>query len=122
MTRKLYQEAGFIIQWLINGHMMWRENGCKAPACRAVDSFTDDYFHSQSTIDLWLAENCAVIEDDRRAGSAWNKSSELYANYVKWKKDRNETPQPSSRFGEFMSSRFAKVSSNGVRYVGLLLK
>jgi P4 family phage/plasmid primase-like protien len=121
MPAKLRTEAGAVLAWLVDGHMKWREDGTLR-RCSAVEAATADYFASHSTIDMWIAERCVVIEDDERGGRLWAKSGLLYQDFSKWKKDRGEHPMSATRWGEQMTRRFRKVEAHGIRYIGLLLR
>lgn len=50
LPAKLREEAGSILQWLIEGHMKWIANGKKLPACAAVERAGEDYASVQSTV------------------------------------------------------------------------
>jgi len=121
LPERLRSEAAYVLYWLMEGHNKWMENGRKLGTCSAVDAETADYFAAQSTIDMWIEENCKVVPNDGRSGRAWMKAAELYENYSKWKKDRGETPMSHSRWGEQLGKRFEKIRSNGARYIGLVL-
>ena len=121
LPERLRAEAAYVLYWLMEGHQKWIENGRKLGTCPAVDAETTDYFAAQSTIDMWIEENCKVIPNDGRSGRAWVKASELYKNYSEWKKDRGEMPISQSRWSDQIGKRFEKVKSNGARYIGLVL-
>jgi putative DNA primase/helicase len=121
MPAKLRREAGAVLAWLIEGHAKWREDGTLR-RCSAVQAATADYFASQSTIDMWIAERCILIGNDGRGGRLWAKAGELYANFAHWKRDRGEHPMSATRWGDQMSRRFQKVPADGIRYVGVLLR
>lgn len=114
LPSKLRAEASFILQWLIQGHTQWLEDGRKLPQCRAVDAVTREYFGNQGTVDNWLEERC-VLE-----GVASAKS--LYLDYMRYKEERNEQPQNQTRWGSKMASKFEKGRSNGIVYAGVSLK
>jgi putative DNA primase/helicase len=121
MLAKLRAEAGAILSWLIDGHMRWLKVGTLR-RCPAVELATADYFASQSTIEMWIAERCFLVGDDGRAGREWPKSSELYRDFAKWKEDRGEHALSTTRWAEQMQRRFRKIEAHGMRYVGVLLQ
>ena len=121
MPAKLRAEAGAVLTWLIDGHQKWREDGTLR-RCPAVESATAEYFASQSTIDMWLAERCILIEDDGRAARLWAKGGDLYRDFFGWKQDRGEHAMSATRWGEQPTRRFRKVQAGGARYVGILLR
>lgn len=107
MPAKLRAEAPQILQWLIDGHQSWLEDG-KLHKCSAVQKETDDYFSSQSTPELWIHERC--ITDTLAACQA----GILYGNFSDWKKSRGEGVPNQTRWGEWMIQRFTKKKTGGV--------
>jgi P4 family phage/plasmid primase-like protien len=121
LPRRLRENLGYVLAWLIDGHSKWHQAGKRLPECRAVQTESADYFAAQSTPELWLAERAQILELDTRPASQCPKSGDLYRDYANWKKDRGETPVSQTRWGETMARRFKKELSNGVRYRGLML-
>jgi putative DNA primase/helicase len=121
MPSKLRVEAAAILQWLIEGHEKWRQDGT-LHRCATVETATADYFSAQSTLDMWIAERCIAIDDDGRSGRGWAKAGDLYRDYAAWKENRGERPMAATRWGEQMTSRFRKVQADGMRYIGILLR
>ncbi len=112
MGDKLRKEAPQILQWLIDGHAIWKQAG-RLVKCAAVEAETVDYFEAQSTNDSWVEECCAT-GDGRRA-----TASELYLSYKDWKTKRGEGVISQTRFGEWMSTRFRKVKAGSIHYEGI---
>jgi len=122
LPRLLRAHAGYVLHWLIEGHLMWRANGKRLPTCAAVEAASRDYFAAQSTTAMWLEECCKSVVDDGRSGRGWHKSTTLYASYADWKKARGENPISQTRWGEEMDKLgFRRVKADGFRYVGLTL-
>jgi putative DNA primase/helicase len=115
LPRKLHAELGYVLGWLIEGHAKWLAAERKLPKCAAVEAESADYFASQSTPEMWLAERTQNVPDQMV------KSGDLYKDYAEWKKDRGEQPVSQTRWAETMQKRFEKVVSNFVRYRGLML-
>ena len=88
---------------------------------QAVDEATRDYFESQSTVNMWIEERCERIDNRDLPKSHWVKSSELYADYADWKRERGEAPLGESKFSESLQVEFKKARSNGMRFAGLRL-
>jgi len=122
LPSKLKAEAEFILNWLMDGHRLWMAAGKKIGTCTAIEAEAKDYFESQSTVELWIAECCDIEKNPEDAASSYAKANDAYNNYNEWKKSRGEIPMSATRFGEQITPRFMKKSSNGVRYVGLRLK
>jgi len=115
MAHKLRAEAPSVLQWLIDGHSMWLEAGRLIP-CSAVEKETESYFDAQSTPDMWIAE-CCVVDPE-----AWGPATALYKSFKAFKESRGEGAMSQTRWGEWMSTRFDKTRSNGVKYRGIDLK
>lgn len=117
MRQKLEAEAPAILQWLIDGHAKWLEDGY-LKKCSAVQAETDSYFDAQSTNEAWLAECC--IEGDGRQASA----KELYQSFKSWKESRGEGVISQTRWGEWMSQRAYEKARHGtgIVYSGVELK
>jgi len=124
LPAKLREEAGSILQWLIEGHMKWVANGKKLPPCAAVEQAGEEYASVQSTVKLWV-EECGIqlAEIDGNASTrSYPKASDLYANYREWKGARGESAISMQRWGEYMSKHFERRKSSGLtRYVGTRL-
>lgn len=118
MPNKLRAEAPQILQWLIDGHELWAEEGTLR-RCTAVQEETDRYFDSQSTPDLWIEECC--IRDLPGEVPHETESTALYASFKAWKDARGEKGMSKTRWGEWMAPRFTKHKNNIMFYEGLRL-
>ena len=116
MPMRLRAEAPQILQWLIEGHAMWLEDGY-LKKCSAVQKETDGYFEAQSTPEMWLAE-CCETDDPTAQGPA----GELYKSFKSWKEERGEGVISQTRWGEWMTTRFPKTRSNGWKYNGVQIR
>ena len=83
---------GYVLQWLIEGHSKWREAGKKLPKCAMIEAESADYFASQSTPEMWLAECTEIADPLLQVTSQCPKSGDLYRSYAEWKKGRGEPP------------------------------
>lgn len=106
MPDKLKAEAPQIMQWLVDGHEAWIQDGT-LKKCSAVQKETDSYFATQSTPELWIGEECKL--DDGLTGQA----GELYKSYKAWKEARGESPLSQTRWGEWMAVRYEKKNYSG---------
>lgn len=120
LPRRLRENLGYVLAWLIEGHSKWLAAGKRLPPCQAVEAESADYFAAQSTVDMWLAERVQVLTTDDRNVLALHKAGELYRDYAEWKKERGENPVSMTRWAESLRG-FEKVKSSGVRYRGLML-
>ena len=122
LPAKLRAEAGFVLGWLIKGHAEWLRLGRRLPPCAAVERETAEYFSVQSTPELWVDECLEVLPDDARPAKELPNAGGLYENYQRWKFARGEQPLSMTRWGDFMSKRFAKEKPHGVVYRGCRLR
>ena len=124
LPAKLREEAGSILQWLIEGHMKWTANGKKLPACAAVEQAGEEYASVQSTVKLWI-EECGIQlaqVDCGASARSYPTASELYTNYREWKLARGESATSMTRWGDYMAKQFERRKSSGaVRYIGTRL-
>lgn len=122
LQEKLRAEAPAILALLIEEHLQWVKDGYTLRKCAAVKLETDDYFASQSTPDLWIAECCELVPNDDRPTGSLEKASALYRSFANWKEARGENAMGQMRWGEWMARRFQKKTADGVRYRGIRLK
>ena len=120
LPETLAAEGGAVLQWLIDGHVAWYENGMKLPVCKAVDKEQQAYFAAQGTVETWLSERCTDVHEER-SKNKWPTSTSLYQDYKDWKYLRGERADEMGPWGEKMGQRYNRVQSNGKRYVGLEL-
>lgn len=123
LPAKLRAVAGYVLQWLLEGHYKWLKTGRKLPACKAVEDESNDYFAAQSTIEAWMAERLNILSEDNRKVVDLPTSTTLYASYAAWKKDRGEGPVSQTRWAETMGKRFVKKTVSGrICYLGVELR
>jgi putative DNA primase/helicase len=120
LPRRLREELGYVLGWLVEGHRKWLAAGKRPPFCQAVEDETADYFASQSTVEMWLSERVEILNPDNRAALSLPKAGDLYRDYKTWKETRGESPVSMTRWADSMK-QFVKIKSNGVRYRGLML-
>lgn len=120
LPRRLRENLGYVLAWLMEGHRKWYEGDKRLPPCQAVETESADYFAAQATVEMWLADCVQILDPDMRPASQCPKSSDLYRHYANWKKERGEGALSQQRWAEVMR-KFTKEKSNGVRYRGLML-
>jgi putative DNA primase/helicase len=55
-TRLVSEEGDAILTWMVEGAIEWYQKGLSAPA--AVREWTDQYFHDEDVVGMWLEECC----------------------------------------------------------------
>jgi putative DNA primase/helicase len=73
---KLKGEWPGILQWMIDGCLLWQEHGLAPPA--AVTKTTDEYFEAQDSLSLWVADCC------ERDANAETGASTLFKSWKAW--------------------------------------
>lgn len=110
---KLVQEAESILKWIIDGCLLWQNEGLTMP--KAVKDATQEYRNEMDTLGAFL-EACCI------EGQGEVKASALYSVYAKWADENNEYKLSNTKFGNEMVKRFQKVKTrNGIFYKGLTL-
>jgi putative DNA primase/helicase len=115
LASKLQQELAGILNWAIEGCLLWRQEGLEVPS--AVKAATDGYRREMDQLGRFL-EECCVQEP-----SAAVRASDLYQAYHKWSQDNAEEPLTQTGFGGELRRRGfeKKRDSRGYRYLGLRL-
>lgn len=105
LAEKLWDEAGGILQWAIDGCMEWQRIGLAAP--ESVKAATDGYLEGQDIIMQFVQECC---EQDK----AWsNKMQSLFNAYKRWCEEAGNHPIGRNKFGDALESRgFKKIVSH----------
>lgn len=102
---KIQAESSGILNWIIEGARMLRENGWHQP--EAVRAATERYQRTVDTFGVFLDE-CTS-----RSGSHTSKA-ELYREYQAWSKDNGYWPVKASRFSTRMGEAgFREVRPGG---------
>ena len=110
---KLRRELKAILNWAVEGYMMWRANGLEEP--QSIKDQRKDYRTEMDSIEAFLEECCTRNE------KAKGKSKTLYQAYREWARENGQYMMSSTKFGREMSNKFVKLRSNGIYYVGLML-
>jgi putative DNA primase/helicase len=115
LTNKLLRELGKIINWAINGCMLWLKEGLESP--KIVEDATQEYRNDMDIINSFVEDMCQQV-------MGWEaNATDVYLAYNDWAKKGNEYIMPLTRFGKEMAKRFEKTrKSQGVVYLNLRLK
>lgn len=87
LPEKLRAEWPAILRWAIQGALLWRRDGLKAPA--VVRAATADYLEAEDAVSLWLEE--ATTADP----GEWESTGALFRSWKEW----------AERAGEFVGSQ-----------------
>jgi len=115
LTNKLLRELGKIMNWAINGCMLWLKDGLESP--KIIEDATQEYRNDMDIINAFAEEMCQQV-------TGWEtNATDVYVAYNEWAKKGNEYIMPLTRFGKEMTKRFEKArKSQGVVYLNLRLK
>jgi putative DNA primase/helicase len=113
LRHKLRQEYPAILNWAVEGCLLWKREGLKLP--KAVDDSIKEYRSEMDVISTFLDE-CTQSGGSEKAG-------EVYKAYKEWALTNNEYLMSSTKFGAEMSKRFEKVRfGDGMYYKSISLK
>lgn len=112
---KLLEEKEGVLNWLLTGLWLWREEGLDPPA--KIMAAVEEYKRDQDPLGDFLEAETAGIQGKRVTATA------LYAAYASWCERNAVEPLKQNGFGRKMKDRgFRTVKSCGVNeYVGLCL-
>lgn len=122
LTGKLMAELPGILNWAVEGCLLWQHCGLKTPP--VVDAATEDYRTSQDMIGMFLAETCEICPNKT---SGIVKAKDLYKAYSEWCDEAGERPIPHRVLSIKLTERgFAKrrafkagqVVWDGLRLIG----
>lgn len=111
---KLLAELPGILNWAINGCLLWQRDGLGEP--EAVANATKEYRSEQDIIGAFVEERCLV-------GCGYSaKASVVYQDYRTWAETAGDHPLNNRNFGGEFGRRFEKFTCNGVVYRGVTLR
>lgn len=111
---KLRREMTAILNWAVEGYQEWKRIGLNEPD--VIKQQRGDYRKEMDPVEQFI-DDCCIRRNGERA-----KGSLLYESYKEWAKDNHQYMMNHIKFGKEMSSKFQKITSNGVHYIGVRLK
>jgi putative DNA primase/helicase len=97
LSGRLKTEWPGILQWTIDGCLLWQREGLQPPDL--VRAVTNEYFAAEDALGLWLEERC------NRSTVASTASSILFDDWRRWSIARGEPPGTAKRFGPALEAR-----------------
>lgn len=112
---KLKAEYTGILNWIVQGAIMWQQEGLEDP--EAVRQVIETYRAEMDPLDAFLEECCTT-------GQNYSiKARDMYDAYHEWAKESEEYKMSLNKFGREMSKKLLRVKKrDGWHYVGLKLK
>lgn len=109
---KLQRESVGILNWIVEGALMWQREGLNPPA--SVTNASRQYREEMDVISLFV-DDCCKIGDNYKA-----PAGELFKKYQSWANDNSEYSMSKQKFGREMRQKFEfKKTMNGRFYLGL---
>jgi putative DNA primase/helicase len=114
LVDRLKTERPGILQWMIDGCLMWREQGLSPP--EAVVGATRAYLESEDSVGSWI-EECCLVE-----GSA--SLANLYRSWSGWARSKGEIPETNKWLSKMLEARGfeRRKIDKGVVFRGLSLQ
>lgn len=114
LEKKLLSESPGILNWLVTGAKNWYENGLVVPL--AAKAATSEYRDSEDVLQQFIDDCCL-------SGVMFKvRGNDIYSAYKKWAEGNGEFVMSQTKFGTTFGSRFQKMRSDGVWYLGVCLK
>lgn len=112
---KLKREEVGILNWAVDGAVMWQKEGLNPP--QSVLDASQEYRSEMDTLDLFVNDKCEVYKDyEAPAG-------QLFKLYKQWAMDNSEYSMSKQKFGSEMKAKFKyKKKSNGRFYEGIEIR
>lgn len=115
LSEKLLREAPAIIDWALEGALMWQEEGLDMP--KKIKKASQDYRNEMDVIEFFVSERCQR-DSDYEVGA-----NDLFAEYREWAEEAGEYSMGQRKFGMKMAEKFdSERKSGGIQYKGLRIK
>ena len=118
---RLERTVGYVLHWLIQGHVKYINSGQKLPECDQVLEATRNYFSDLGTPRQWLDERCNR-DDGQRPANQYATVRNAHEDYKRWKQERGETGVLAQRKFVNALGDIPTAKSNGIRLIGVHLK
>lgn len=114
--RLLREEGPGVLQWIIEGAQLWRENGWKLDPPESIRAATEDYLAHEDLLGRFLEDVCTVTKPGDSAVKS--EPAHLFAAFQRWATAAGEEPGTQRAFLELLGQRgFTAVKSNGRRWI-----
>ena len=80
--QKLVEEWPGILAWMVEGCLMWQEQGLSAP--RAVTGATTEYLQEQDVVGRWIADECEMSNSAEAPIADLDQSYGAWCNVAVW--------------------------------------
>jgi putative DNA primase/helicase len=107
MLKKLKDEASGILTWLVDGCLLYQNEGLETPAI--VTREAQEYRSAESLLQQWADEVC-IIRQYAEAGS-----KELFDSFTKWLTDNGHQPWSHTTFSNRVIKEFKEYGIDKIR-------
>lgn len=116
LKEKLLQEAGSILNWMIEGCIKWKHNGLYKNS--TVENATNAYFDEEDSLSQWITE-CCIIEN-----LAKSPSSDLYTSWKCFAEKNGLIAGSNKSFSADLEKKgfVKKKQISGMFFLGIKLK
>lgn len=112
---KLKREAVGILNWAVEGAVMWQKEGLNPP--QSVQKASQKYRNEMDVTSSFIEECCEVAPDKKVQANA------LFEAYKNWAGKNSQYSMSNTKFGSEMSNKFKrKHGRNGNYYQGIDLR
>lgn len=111
---KLQRESVGILNWIVEGALMWQREGLNPPI--SVTRASRQYREEMDVISLFV-DDCCEVGDNYRS-----PAGELFKKYQSWAKDNSEYSMSKQKFSREMKQKFETKKSGSIFYIGLKIK
>lgn len=98
LKHKLLREAPAILDWILEGALLWQREGLKMPD--VVERASREYRQEMDVIEQFLDETC-----DRGSGKV-APAGELFKKYREWARENEEYMMSKQKFSQKMKEKF----------------
>jgi len=111
---KLKRESVGILNWIVEGCLMWQREGLKRP--KIVEDASKEYREEMDVTSSFINDCCEL------AIGVKVSAKELFQAYKNWADDNGQYSMNSTKFGKEMGNKFNKKKSHGsIVYEGIKL-
>lgn len=97
LETRLQEEWPGILQWMIDGCLLWQRNGIQAP--EAVAAATGHYLEAEDAFTTWFEEKCDKV-------ASWETEVKaLYSSWKNWTELSGEFAGSRKRFSQILEER-----------------
>jgi putative DNA primase/helicase len=115
LTHKLRRELKAILNWAVEGYLMWKKTGLEEPQC--IKDQRQEYRTEMDSIEAFI-QDCCVLDNFANV-----QAKSIYQTYREWASDNGQYMMSNTKFGREMAKKFVKRKSDGVIvYAGIRLQ